>query len=352
MSTFDQVAGLPLVIDDYLLEGLEQNVSSGFLRKATIITLRGGGETGIGEDVTYDAEDHDIAQAAGPTLPLGGTWTMASFCDHVEALDLFPEPPQREVSRSYRIWAYESAALDLALRQAGTSLHELLGRTPRPVRFVCSLRLSDHDEPPTIAPLRRRLEVYPTLQFKLDPTPEWSAELIAELQATGAVESVDFKGLYEGTAVDNPADPVFYARIVEAFPDAWIEDPKLTPETDAVLLPHRDRITWDANMHSVANIDALPFPPKVVNVKPSRFGPLRDLFLAYDTCAERGIGMYGGGQFELGCGRGQIQYLASLFHPDGPNDVAPGGYNETTPPAGLPASPLPVAVSGAGFRWG
>ena len=136
---------------------------------------------------------------------------------------------------------------------------------------------------------------------------------------------------------------MFYPRIAEAFPDAWIEDPKLTPETDAALLPHRDRITWDANIHSVADVDALPFAPQMVNVKPCRFGPLRRLFHMYDTCAERGIGMYGGGQFELGPGRGQIQYLASIFHPDGPNDVAPTGYNEPEPPDGLPASPLPVA---------
>jgi hypothetical protein len=62
--------------------------------------------------------------------------------------------------------------------------------------------------------------------------------------------------------------------------------------------------------------------------------------------------MYGGGQFELGPGRGQIQYLASLFHADGPNDVAPGGYNDVDPPAGLPDSPLPVQTSDVGFRWG
>ena len=62
--------------------------------------------------------------------------------------------------------------------------------------------------------------------------------------------------------------------------------------------------------------------------------------------------MYGGGQFELGVGRGQIQYLASLFHADGPNDVAPGGYNDPEPGGGLPASPLPVAVAATGFRWG
>ena len=55
--------------------------------------------------------------------------------------------------------------------------------------------------------------------------------------------------------------------------------------------------------------------------------------------------------FELGPGRGQIQYLASLFHPDGPNDVAPRAYNDPEPrpgSAGEPARPAPDAV---GFRW-
>jgi hypothetical protein len=89
----------------------------------------------------------------------------------------------------------------------------------------------------------------------------------------------------------------------------------------------------------------------MVNIKPSRLGSLRDLMAAYDHCAERNIGMYGGGQFELGPGRGHIQYLASLFHPDTPNDVAPGGYNDNDPPDGLPASPLPPRPAATGFRW-
>ena len=58
--------------------------------------------------------------------------------------------------------------------------------------------------------------------------------------------------------------------------------------------------------------------------------------------------MYGGGQFELGLGRGQIQYLASIFHPDGPNDVAPGGYNDAEPPAGAADEP----AAGGGERDG
>ena len=352
MSTYETLAALPLTVSGYELDGLERDVSSGFLRKTTRILLHGAGLEGIGEDVTYDSVDHEIAQDAGAALPLAGDWTLGSFCEHVESLELFPQPPQRVVSQNYRVWAYESAALDLALRQAGTSLHGALGREPQPVSFVCSLRLNDPDEPPDLGRVTSRLERYPTLRFKLDPTPDWDDAVIAGLIESGAVDSLDFKGLYEGTVVDTPADPAFYRRIAAAFPDAWLEDPKLTPETDEALRPHRARITWDANIHSVDDVDALPFAPRMVNVKPSRFGPLRELFRMYDTCAERGIGMYGGGQFELAEGRGQIQLLASIFHPATPNDVAPSGYNEPVPPDGLPASPLAVAAHETGMRWG
>jgi L-alanine-DL-glutamate epimerase-like enolase superfamily enzyme len=349
LSTFSQLEGLPVEIEDYALEGLQASVSSEFERLSTLIRLRGAGEEGVGEDVTYDGLDHETLQAAGPTLPLAGSHTLASFCELLAGLELFPEPPQREVSSRYRTWAYESAALDLALRQARTTLHEALGREPRPVQFVVSLRLG---EPPTLAPLQRRLERYPGLRFKLDPTSSWDEELIAALVATGAVDSVDFKGYYSGSIVDQPPDPVLYRRVAEAFPQAWIEDPALTPETDAVLAPHRDRFSWDAPIHSIEDIESLPYPPRMVNIKPSRLGGLRNLLDAYDHCAERGIGNYGGGQFELGVGRGQNQYLASLFHPDAPNDVAPTGFNLPETPAGLPASPLPPAPAPAGFRWG
>jgi len=349
MSTWERVAELPVQIDGYALEGLHASVSSDFERKSTVIRLHGAGEEGLGEDVTYDAIDQEVLQAAGPTLPLAGGHTIASFSERLAGLSLFPQPPEREVSGRYRTWAYESAALDLALRQARSSLHDILEREPLPVRFVVSLRLG---EPPTLEPLRRRLDPYPDLRFKLDPTSSWDEALIARLVATGAVDSVDFKGYYSGSIVDQAADPVLYRRVVEAFPDAWIEDPLLTPETDAVLAPHRDRFSWDAPIHSIADIEALPYPPRMVNIKPSRLGGLRNLLDAYDYCAERGIGNYGGGQFELGVGRGQNQYLASLFHPDAPNDVAPTGFNLPETPAGLPHSPLAPAPSASGFRWG
>ena len=89
-----------------------------------------------------------------------------------------------------------------------------------------------------------------------------------------------------------------------------------------------------------------------MNASMSRFGSVRSLLEGYEYCAEKRIGVYGGGQFELGPGRGQIQYLASLFHPDTPNDVAPGGYNFMPPEPGLATSPLEPAAEPTGFRWG
>jgi hypothetical protein len=351
MTTFDRLAGLPLEVEGYSLEGLRAQVSSGFERISTVVHLHGGGTEGVGEDVVYDAEDQLALQEAGPVLSLSGRYALGEFCELIDGLDLFPvEPIRGEVSRLYRRWTFHSAALDLALRQAGRPLHAVLEREARPLTFVVSLRLG---EPPTLSPITSRLAHYPSLRFKLDATTSWTPELIAALAASGAVDSVDFKALYRGTVVDQEPDPVLYARVAEAFPEAWLEDPDVvTDGTASALADAHDRITWDAPIHSIADIEALPFAPRMVNLKPSRIGGLKKLCDTYDYCAEHRIGAYGGGQFELGPGRGQAQYLASLFHADTPNDLAPTGYNQNDPPPGLPSSPLPVAAHDVGFRWG
>jgi hypothetical protein len=352
MSTFEKLAALPIEIEGYELNGLELQIP-GFERFSTEIHFWGGGEDGLGEDVTYEALDHVALQDAGPTLDLTGHATLGEFCEYMDGLDTFPVEPQREVSRRYRRWAFESAALDLALRQSGIGIEAALGREAKPVTFVCSMRLSppNSGEPSSLAPLRRKLDRYPTLRFKLDPTNDWSDELVAELVATGAVDSLDLKGFYKGTPVDVETDPALYAKLIDAFPKAWLEDPDVNEETRPILEPVRERLTWDAPIHSIEDIEALPWPPEMVNVKPSRVGGLRDLCGVYDYCDERGIGAYGGGQWELGVGRGQIQVLAALFHPDTPNDTAPRGYNEAEPPPGLPTSPMQPALEPTGFRW-
>ncbi len=203
--------------------------------------------------------------------------------------------------------------------------------------------------PPSLQRPNELRTVHPTLEFKLDAEPEWDDAFVESLRALGGVGVVDLKGAYEGTTVDTPPDAQLAARIATGLPDAYIEDPHRTPEVLAVLEPHRERISWDAPLHSLADLEQFPFEPRVLNIKPSRLGSIERLFELYAYCAAEGITTYGGGQFELGVGRLQIQRLAALFHPDGPNDTAPGSYNAPDVTAALPASPLPVGEATPGL---
>ncbi len=347
MALYDAIADLSLRIEDCTLSRRERDTSSGFTRVSTVISLSGDGETGTGEDVTYETEDHDALLEAGPP-DLDGEDTLGEFSERVGSLDLFPRGPGREDFRDYRRWGFESAALDLALRQADTDLASALDRRYDPVRFIASTRLG---EPPTADRVERFLEHDPDLEFKLDPESAWSDGLIDRLAETGAVRTLDLKGHYEGTEVDQEPDPDLYERVLGAFPDAVIEDPALTDETRPVFEGHEDRVSWDAPIHGVGSVEALPWEPSWLNVKPSRFGSVESLFETIEYCFDRGITMYGGGQMELDVGRGQIQALASLFYPDNPNDVAPSAYNDPEVVEGLPSSPLDPPADPAGFRW-
>jgi hypothetical protein len=327
MSTYDSVKDLPLVIDGYDLEPLEQEVARGFTLRRTAVVLRGGGEEGRGEEVDYNPVIQQEFQGRRGELPVAGEHTLHSFS--------LLQSGQTE----YRRWALESAALDLALRQAGKSLGEAIGRAPKPLRFVVSTR---------VANVPGWLELYPGMRFKLDPDREWTDEIVEQLSSAGVVDTVDFKGIYRGD-FGSPPDAELYTRISAAFPAAWIEDPALNRATSQALEMQRDRITWDAAIHEWSDVEALPFKPRSLNSKPSRFGSVKRLFDFYDACEREGIALYGGGQFELGPGRAQIQLLAALFHPDAPNDVAPSGYNASEPVAGLPLSPLELTPQ-TGFR--
>jgi L-alanine-DL-glutamate epimerase-like enolase superfamily enzyme len=353
VATFDRIADFPIRVESYELEDQDREYGE-FTRPSTIIHLRGDGHEGVGEDVVYTVLDHIAHRDAGPVHDLSGPETLGELCELVGELDLFAAaPPEYEASRHYRRWAYESAALDLALRQSGVPLHEAVGREPKPLTFVCSTRLGGigEDAPPsTTEPVRKRLAKYPTLRFKLDPENDWDDDLIAELKEIAEVDIFDLKGLYEGTPVDVETDPDLYRRVADGFPDAYLEDPDINDETRPVLEPHADRITWDAPLHSLADVEDRA--SKAINSKPSRFGSLRELMSVYDYCEREGIAIYGGGQGEVGPGRGQIQYLASLFHPDTPNDVAPSGYNDPSVPDGLATSPMDPVPSETGFRWG
>jgi L-alanine-DL-glutamate epimerase-like enolase superfamily enzyme len=326
---FDTIADLAVSIDGYETERSSLDVSTGFTRITTTVVMNGKGLQGRGEDVTYTGGDHD---GFPEHLPVAGDHSLRTASAALDDHDLFAAAPAMEASRDYRRWAFESAILDLALQQHGTSLAAAVGREARPVRFVASTR----------ADIGGWIDVDPTLEFKLDPEEGWDTDLIARLAAMGRVRVLDFKAYYRGTAVDMTPDPVLYRMIATAFPEAVIEDASLEGDCRDALRGAEDRLSFDAPIHSLADVDALPVAVKWLNIKPSRFGTIERLLECIEACEGRGVRMYGGGQFELGVGRRQIQTLASVFYADTPNDVAPGIYNAGGPRPGLPKSPLPA----------
>jgi hypothetical protein len=347
-SLWPRLAELPLVVEACEYDRLHAVLAHDFQRVTTHVRLLGAGADGLGEDVSVHIEDGGSLHETQLALPLAGEWTLAGFSDHLATLDLWPKPPEWEPARRFRNWAFESAALDLALRQAGRALHEVLGLAPQPVRFVNSLGLG---EQPSIEHVRRRLERSPGVRFKLDAQETWSRALVDAVAATGAVDTIDFKGLYGLEIKDPVALGALYDHVITAFPDAYLEDPHDLPEVARRLGDQLERVSYDAAITSAEDIGATPLAARVVNVKPSRIGSLRALLDVYARCAQEQRPMYGGGMGELGVGRGQIELLASLFHADAPNDVAPSAYNEDDPAGELPTSPLAPRPDTVGFRW-
>jgi hypothetical protein len=333
VALWERLRGLELAVEDFATERRSVDVSTQFTRVTTTVVLSGAGEEGRGEDVTYTAEDHDWF----PRLEPAGRTTLDDFSRALGELRLFDGEPGMGASADYRRWAFESAALDLALRQSGLTLGATVGREYSAVRFVVSTR----------ADAFAWLKHYPQLELKLDPDNDWDRSLMERLAATERVRVLDLKAYYTGTPVDVEPDPELYRAIVELFPHVVLEDASLEGACGDALRGQEARLSFDAPIHSLADLRALPVEPGWLNIKPSRFGTLERLLECIEDCDARGVHLYGGGQFELGVGRRHIQVLASVFYPDGPNDVAPSDYNVGSPRPGLQQSPLdPPAALG------
>ena len=332
MPLWDQLRGLELNVEDVTTERKSVEVSTQFTRVTTTVVLGGEGEHGRGEDVTYTPEDHDWF----PDLEARGRTTLGELSAELDGLQLFETEPTMPAWADYRRWAFESAALDLALRQNDLSLGAAVKRDYHPVRFVVSTRGDAFGW----------LEHIPGLELKLDPENDWDRPFMERLAATGRVRVLDFKAYYKGTAVDVVPDPVLYAAARRA----------LSRRRAGGRVPRRrvrSSVARAGGADELRRADPLR-GGRAGAADRSRLDEHQAVAFRHDRAATgvhralRGPGdpMYGGGQFELGVGRRHIQVLASLFYPDGPNDVAPREYNAGDPRPGLPQSPLdaPEAV--------
>ncbi len=287
-------------------------------RPHSVVMLRGAGAAGRGEHVGWTEAAHVACRDhALPRVPLGrlrlAAWSAA-------LAGVVPEPYDRA--------AVEAAAIDLALRQHGVGLFRLLGVPAHPVRYVVSFeRVRD-----PAAEARRHGDV----ELKVDADPAWDDATLAALAAAGRVAVLDWKNA--GTRAD-------HERGHRLLPDALVEDPcwELAPWSSAL----QRRLAADAPLARAADVHRLPVRPAAANLKPARMGGVLEALAAAAACHARGIAVYLGGMFEVDVGRRQLQALAALLCPDGPNDVAP------LPRAGEPATRPPrITVDGDAVGFG
>ncbi len=336
---------LPVTIEDISFKGNRIETSTRTFERTTV-RIQGKGYTGFGEDTTPSIEAHD--RLRNERFPLAtGEHTVGTFASINDTeLHVADHTPQRG-DLNHLQWAIESAALDLALKQSGQTLGETLDQKYEPVNFVASPSLGD---PPSVRNVHRLRETVPDLGFKIDVPEDPSEAFLSELAATDAIRVLDLKGQY-GSDVGAPADPELYRRLFETFPDAIVEDPAVTDATRDVLEAHADRLSWDAPITDVESVQELPWETTVINVKPCRFGTLESLCRFLEYALEYDIDLYGGGMFELDAGRVHNQALASLFYPDGPNDLAPPVYHQLETDQPLPSSPLTRPEDPSGIGW-
>src|SRR5262249_38036919 len=116
MDRWPTLADLPLTVDELAYDRLDPGPEYGEAAHATRrVHLLGDGHEGLGEDITL------FADPEGPELALAGTWTLGSFCAHLDALEQWPngEPEFGRMARPRRHRADEAAVPHLAPGPAG-----------------------------------------------------------------------------------------------------------------------------------------------------------------------------------------------------------------------------------------
>lgn len=301
-----------VVVDDY----------AGGPRPSSVVLLSGLGQVGRGENVAFTEDEQARFATRASSLLRAGAHADGAWRGRVDTL-------VDQTAGGYERAALEAALLDLALRQAGTTLAVLAGPRERSMRVVVSFA-ARRDPAAYVRELRaagrarapqavktdvmtgpvRGAPAAPQVELKIDVDPHWDAAAATALAAEPGVAVLDFKGR---------GDAPLAALLSPLFPGALFEDP---PE--GTTHPRRAR---DATLPDTAAVATALSRGEAVNLKAPRMGGPLEVLHALALVPQAGPDSvcvaYLGGMFEVDVGRTQARQLAALFCPDGPNDLAP-----------------------------
>ncbi|MEO8212793.1 MAG: hypothetical protein ABI560_06360 [Myxococcales bacterium] len=308
-------------------------------RPTSVVRVSGQGQHGLGENVAFTAEEHhafasrcrglsaiiDVKRRRPPaTVQETMREALAAWAATGEPV---PQGEVRAVERpSARALLHERAALeaaviDLALRQAGSSLALLTGVAEVPLRSVISFAACA--DPVAVIRLHRAAGYQG--EFKIDVDPSWDQATREALARQGGVAILDFK--QRGTSADAAAlSGLFAATIFEDPPPGTVHE----------------RVSRDIPLGNAGAVATAVAAGEAVNLKAPRMGGPLELLRGLDVAVSARAAAYFGGMFEVNVGRAQARQLAALFCGDAPNDLALNLAHSTD--QGLPAGSSPVMV--------
>lgn len=316
-------------------------------RPSSVVRVSGQGHNGFGENVAFTAEEHHefasrcrclsaLVDVKRRRPPATVQETMQEIMREAWAAtgEPVPQGEARAVERpSARALPHERAALeaaliDLALRQAGSSLAQLTGLEEVPLRSVISFAACADP----VAVIRLHLAAGYQGEFKIDVDPSWDQATRDALARQGGVAILDFK--QRGTSADAAAlSGLFAATIFEDPPPGTVHE----------------RVSRDIPLGNAGAVATAVAAGEAVNLKAPRMGGPLELLRGLDLAVSAHAAAYFGGMFEVGVGRAQARQLAALFCGDAPNDLALNLAHSTdqAPPAG--PSPVVVRLDSPGF---
>ena len=164
----------------------------------TTVHLRGGGAGGARRGRHVPGRP---ARRRFRIPTVAGRWTLDSFSESLDGFRFFAGLPEDNAAYDYRRWAWESAALDLALGRRARRSRDAVGRVARPVHYVVSTRVTN---------VRAAARALSRRSLQARPGSDWSDETIDRLAALGRVDTADFKGVYRGS-FGQPPNPALHA---------------------------------------------------------------------------------------------------------------------------------------------
>lgn len=319
-----KIAGVEL-IEVHLTLTADFVTGAGARRRRTILLLRVLGEegaTGWGECVAGEA----------PTY----TYETTATARHILLEHLLPGLPGREFLGPDEIEAalagirghpmakgcVEMALWDLAAKELGVPLHEMLGGSSESVAVGVVVGYQP-DRAALLAKVEEHLaHGYARVKLKIGPGHDVGVVAPVRERFPDASVSVDAGGSYSKDALPHLLE-------LDAFELDMIEQPFSADDllTHAALAERSDtRICLDESIMSENDaLTALELGAcTVINVKPGRVGGLGTARRIVGTCSDRGVAAWVGGMLETGIGRAHNLALATL-----PGFVMPGDLSES-----------------------